>query len=699
MTSLLQDLRYAVRLLLRTPGFTLLTVLTLALGIGANAAIFSVIDAVLLRPLPYPQPERLVRVFTQFQAMSFDRFWISAPEFLEYRQRSRSFEEIGAFTTGAVNITGREQPVRVTAALATAGLFPVLGVEPQIGRVYTAKEDLPNTEPVVVLSHELWQSAFQGDKGILGRRIQVDAVDRTVIGVMPPGFDVADEKVEAWMPLALDPASPGNRGGHYLYPIGRLKADANLVQARAEVESLLKSWSEETAGQPHAEPRGPPLIVLPMLDDLVGSVRPKMWLLMGAVGFVLLIACANVANLLLARAEARQKEIAVRTALGAARGRLLRQFLTESVVLSLLGGALGLGLAVWGVRAIVATNPDSIPRVSEVGLDARAVLFTLGVSLLTGVLFGLAPALHARAAVMFAALKEGGQRSTAGARRQWLRRTLVVTEVALAAMLVIVGGLLIRSFWLLQQVDPGFDPKGVLSFQIALPDARYPDDPQVVGFYSPSGRPAERAARGRVGRRDLQPAAEAGHHGQRHGIRGRARAAGRGRSTTSTTGSTSPRSIFETLRIPLKQGRRFQSTDSAGTPGVVLVNEQTAKNFWPGQNPIGKRLRAGGDDAPWLTVVGVVGNIKQQGIDADAGTEAYFLHSQMAAAVGGTADDMYVVVRAKQDPLQPDRLGAGAGAGARSHAAAGQVRTPGAGNGRVGGAAALHHAAWRCCSR
>ncbi|HVG09975.1 MAG TPA: ABC transporter permease, partial [Thermoanaerobaculia bacterium] len=638
---------------LRTPGFTLLAALTLALGIGANAAIFSVINAVLLAPLPYAAPDRLAIVYSQFPTMSFDRFWTSAPEFLELRHKSRSFEELGAYTAGAANITGGDEPVRVRVARVSAGLFSVLGVQPELGRTFTAKEDLPKTEPMLVLSHELWQRAFGADRGVLGRRVQVDGVDRTVIGVMPAGFDVGEERVEAWAPLALDPANPGGRASHYLYMVGKLKPGVNVEQARSELSGLVKRWKDELPDTHVPNPEEHPLVIQPLLDDLVGSVRPKMWLLMGAVGLVLLIACANVANLLLARAEARQKEIAVRTALGAQRGRLLRQFLTESIVLSLFGGALGLLLASWGVRAIVAMNPESLPRVREIGIDGRVLLFTLGVAILTGVLFGLAPAMHARASVMFSSLKEGSQRSTAGAGRQFLRRALVIAEVALAATLVIVGGLLIRSFWLLQQVDPGFDAGNVLTFQIALPDARYPEEPQVVAFYQRlvdrlrilPGVESAAAAWGLPPKRDLL-ANDTEFEGVPEPPNGPVHNVDYWQFVTHD--------YLKTLKIPIVNGRGFLPSDAAGTPGVVLVNETTAKLFWPGKDPLGRRLRASAPpdvQPPWLTVVGVVKDVKQAGLEAKTGTEVYFLQAQMPETLGGASDDMYLLVRTGGDPM------------------------------------------------
>jgi putative ABC transport system permease protein len=650
MKTLLQDLRYACRLLLRSPGFTLLAAITLALGIGANAAIFSVANSVLMKPLPYRDSGRLAIVYSQFPTMGFDRFWVDPMEFTEYRNWNRSFESLGAYVTGQVNVGGRGEPARADAAFATAGLFQALGVKAEIGNYYSPAQDLPNTEKVVVLSDGLWRRAFGADRGILGQRIKVDGVDRTVIGVMPPGFTIDNERIEAWIPLALDPAKPGNRGNHYLFLVGRLKPDVSIAQARSEMNGLIARWKRELPKDHTPDPERHRLIVQPLLDDLVGGVRPKIRLLTIAVGLVLLIACVNVANLLLARAEARQKEIAIRTALGAARSRLLRQFLTESVVLALLGGVLGLLLAFWGVRAIVAANLESLPRVDEIGLDGRSLLFTLGVSILTGVLFGLAPALHARAGAFFASLKEGGQRTTAGTGRQWLRRVLVVLEVAFAATLVIGGGLLIRSFWLLQAVDPGFDPDGILSAQVSLPDASYAKPEQTLGFYQRllgqlSHLPGVESVAAMSGLPPNRPV-----------------------NANDMVFESIPRTpdgpiqnadywqfvthdYFKTMNIPLAEGRLFEPRDARGSTPVVVINQAMAKLFWPKRSPVGDRIKSYGDNAPWLTIVGVVGDVKQGGLDQKTGTEVYFLHDQSQESVGGVPGTMYLVLRAKRDPL------------------------------------------------
>jgi putative ABC transport system permease protein len=659
MKSLAQDLRYACRLLLRSPGFTLLAALTLALGIGANAAIFSVANAVLLKPLPYRDSGKLMILYSQFPAMGFRRFWVTAPEFVAYGRANRSFESLGAYVTGQVNVSARDEPMRADAAKVSAGLFTVLGIEPELGRYFSPAEDLPNTEKVVTLSDGFWRRAFAADPGIVGRRIKVDGDERTVIGVMPPRFTLGNERIDLWVPLALDPQSPGGIGNHYLYLIGRLRPGISPESAQQEVNGLVARWKTELPALHTPAPQTHPLVLQPLLDDLVGEVRPRLRLLLGAVGLVLLIACVNVANLLLARAEARQKEVAVRTALGAPRRRLVRQFLTESVVLGLLGGGLGLLLAYGGVRAIVAANLDSLPRAEEIGLDGRTVLFTLAVSVLTGLLFGLAPALHARAGSFLTTLKEGGQRTTAGSGRQWLRRVLVVVEVAFAAMLVIGGGLLIRSFWLLQKVDPGFRPEGVLSLQVPLSSRDYATPRQVTTFYQTlvervshlpgvvsaaavSGLPPNRPVNANDTDFESVPVTV---DGPAHNV---------------DYWQLVTRDYFRTLAIPLVAGRPFNATDAKGSSGVVVINQTMAKVFWPGRDPIGQRLRAPGRPAsagkpaqenPWLTIVGIVGDVKQGGLDHKTGTEIYFLNDQAEDALAYAPGTMYLVLRTAGDPM------------------------------------------------
>jgi putative ABC transport system permease protein len=649
MRSLLQDLHYAGRMLLRSPGFTLLTVLTLALGIGADAAIFSVVNGVLLRPLPYPRSASLMSVYSQFPGLGFDRFWVSAPEFLEFRERATTFEEVGAYRTGEVNLQGGDQPVRARAVAASASLFRVLSADPQLGRVFTPGEDLPNAERVTVLSDGLWRRAFGGDPGVLGRRVKIDGQERTIVGVMPPGFDLVGQHVELWAPLGLDPANPGGRGSHSLYLVGRLRPGATLAQARSELDGLLARWKRELPDDHTPDPESHRLVIKPLLDDVVGDVRAKVLVLAAAVGLVLLIACLNVANLLLARAEARHREIAIRTALGARRQRLIRQLLTESVLLALLGGAFGILLAFLGVRAIVALNADSIPRVEAIGIDTRVVLFTLALSLLTGILFGLAPALHARAGSFFTVLREG-QRGTAGRAAQWFRRALVVTEIAMASLLLIGAGLLIKSFWMLQQVSPGFEAANLLSLQVALPRASYPEPhqqgaffktlteriaalPGVVGAAAVSGLPPKRDVdANNTEFESIKPSKD-------------------GPPQNVDYFQFVSRDYFATMRIPVVTGRVFSPADSAGSPGVAVINQTMARVFWPHKSPLGERVRNPDPAAPWLTIVGVVADVKQGGLDQKTGTELYFLQDQAPETVGFSPRTMYLMVRTQGDPM------------------------------------------------
>jgi predicted permease len=652
MRSLLQDLRYAGRLLARSPGFTLLIVLTLALGIGANVAIFSVVDGVLLTPLPYREPDKLMAIYSEFPGLNLRKFVVSAPEYLELRRWSTSFDDIGAYAVGAVNIQTRDQPVRARTAAATASLMSLLGVNPVVGRVFTEKEDVPNAEKTIVLGHGLWRRAFGGDPSIVGRRITVDGEPRTVLGVMPASFDIPGRRIEAWVPLAIDLAAPGGRGSHNFSLIGRLASGSTPGSARAEMKGLIARWQTEFPEAHTPDPENHPILLFPLLEDVVGDVRIRVLVLAAAVGLVLLIACLNVANLLLARAEGRQKEIAVRTAMGAARGRLLRQFLTESVLLSLLGGALGLLLAFWGVKAIVALNAQGIPRVEAIGVDARAVAFTIGISLLTGVLFGLAPALHARGASFFLTLREGG-RGTSGVKSQWFRRALVVTEVMVASILVISAGLLIKSFWTLQQVEPGFEPKNLLTLRLSLPDATYVEDPKVVGFWRDltariNAMPGVEGAAAMYGLPPIRPinANDTEFESVPQTPDGPAHNVDYWQMVTN--------GYFETMKIRVLEGRVFDRRDAAGTPGVVVINQAMAKRFWGDRSPIGQRLRSPGPDddpQPWLTVIGVVADVKQGGLEKDAGTELYFLQDQGPETIGFAIDTMSLVIRTRQDPM------------------------------------------------
>ena len=644
-----QDLISALRHLRKNPGYALVTILTLALGIGANTAIFSVVNGVVLKPLPYPNPSQLIFITSQFPALGFDQFWVSAPEFMEFRERNQSFQDVGAYRAGAVNLGTADQPRRVVSAVITSELMPVLGVAPLRGRQFTRADTLPGAEDVGALSSEVWRSAFGGDEGVVGRVIPIDGVPTRIVAIMPPGYDVHDQKIQVWLPLTLDPVNPGNRGGHFLYLVGRLKPSVTLSQAKADVETMLEKWVVLNPGV-HVPSRDGHRIRLDILqDDLVGSVKTALWMLQGAVAFVLLIACANLANLLLARAESRQREFAIRTALGAGRWRLLRQFLTEGVVLALLGGALGAAIGFGGLRAVLAANPDSIPRSNGIALDPTVLAFTVVVSILTGVLFGMAPLLHLRERAVTLALKESGQRTTAGSARARVRSGLVMAEVSLAVVVVIVAGLLLRSFWNLITVDAGFNRSHLVTFGIVLPGSTYRTGQSSVDFFS------------RL----------TGELGSQSGVQSVAAMSGLppvrlvNANDTDFEGYVAPKEgpfenvdyyqtvtfdYLKTMGIPVLDGRDFAQSDATGAP-VVLVNETLARTFYKNQSPVGKRLRRGfSDTAPWFTIVGVVRDVKQGGVNAKTGTEIYFLHAQGPSTVQSAARNMNIVVRTTLAP-------------------------------------------------
>ena len=645
MTTLAADLRFAVRNLVKSPVFALVTILTLALGIGANAAMFSVVNGVVLRPLGYPEPERLVRVVSQFPTMGFDTFWVSPPEFFELKERSGSFQALGAYTLSAANLSGVDRPHRVVSVGTSPDLFTALRVQPLLGRTFTPEEDLPNAAPTVVLSYATWRNLFGGDPSIVGRAVDKDGAKTTVIGVMPEGFDVFDAGAEAFEPIGMNPADRTNRrGNHLLHLIGRLREGVTIDAARAELETLVRSWRDVVPkGHVPSYPNHR-LLLNPLREDLVGGARTALLVLQGAVGFVLLIACANLANLLLARAESRHREFAIRTALGAGRGRLLRQFLTEAVLLSVLGGVVGLALATVGVRALLAAYPGSIPRAAEIGTDPQVLLFTLVVAVLTGFVFGLAPVLHLNPATVALAIKEGGQRSTGGARNH-TRRMLVIAEVALAVMLVIGAGLMLRSFWNLMQVDAGFRRDQLVTFGINLPQAAYPKPEARVQFFT---RLLERL-RGTAGVQSV--AALAGLPPKRQvdandtDIDGyTAPADGQGPFENVDYYQAVTVGSLEALGVPVVEGRSFDPTDEAGGP-VVLINQTMARTFWKDKSPIGGRVRPGGPNTPWMTIVGVVRDVKQGGLDAKTGTELFFNLEQLPRVAGFSYFQMNVVMR------------------------------------------------------
>jgi putative ABC transport system permease protein len=661
---LMQDVRWATRSVLRAPGFAAVAILTLALGIGANTAIFSVVNGVLLEPLPFPNPHQLVYITSQFPTLGFEQFPVDAAEYLEFRERNKSFTNVGAYVTSAVNIgAAGQQPARVIAGIATETLFPTLGVTPRLGRTFTREETLPNAAAVAVLSSELWESTFARDPAIIGKQIDVDNQKTTVVGVMPPGFDVHDQNVRIWQPLTLDPAQRNKyRGGHFLLLIGRLAPNVTLDRAKNELQTLLAQWPAADGADPNANPGAPGFIHTPtttkhrlryddLQKDMVGSIGTALVVLQAAVVLVLLIACANMANLLLMRAETRHKELAVRAALGAGRGRLMRQFVAESLVLSVAGAVAGLALAYWGLRAIVAANVDSIPRAQSVSLDGRVLLFTLLLAIVTGLLFGLAPLLHLSTHSIGITLRDAGSRTTAGAARNRVRRGLVVAEMAFAVMLVVGAGLLLRSFWNLMRVDAGFDRSKLTTFNVVLPPTTYKDGPRRVAFFSNltgqlAGVPGVQSVAAMSG---LPPRRQVNANDT--AIEGYV-----------PTPTSPPQNIdyyqfvtpnyVQTMGIPVVAGRSFGPGDGPLSTPVVMINQTMAKLFYGNTSPVGRRVMPGGAKN-WFTIVGVLKDVKQGGVDSKTGTELYLDYEQSPAALGFAPSNMNVVVRS---PLAPPAL-------------------------------------------
>jgi len=658
MDGLVRDVRHACRNLLKSPGFATVTILTLALGVGANTAIFSVVNAIILRPLAYPQPERLVYISSQFPRQGFDQFWISPPEFLEFQERARAFSSVGAFVAQQANLTAPDRPRRVVSIAASSELFKVLGVPPFLGRTFEPGETRPNAAPTAVLSYEIWQSSFGGNPSVIDSQVEINGIPRTIVGVMPPRFDVADQRAEVWLPLAIDPANRTSRASHFLFLIGRLADGATLASARAELDTVLAAWptsvgsAPAAAGGPHTpDPKNHRLRFDPLQAQIVGSARTAVLVLQGAVVFVLLIACANLANLLLARAESRHKEFAVRAALGAGRAQLLRQFMVEGCLLSLAGAALGLGVAVFGIRALLAAYPDSLPRSADVALDLRVLGFTLVVGILTGAVFGFAPLLHLAPDATSAALKEGGQRTTAGGGRHRVRRVLVAGEVALAVALVIGAGLLLRTVLNLSNVDAGFNRSRLVTFALSLPRAKYTKQEQINGFYQRlieqlSALPGVQSVAAMDG---LPPMRRVNANDT--DIEGYKAPPDGPFSNVDYYQNVSGRYV-EAMGIPVVEGRAFQPGDADG-PLVVLINQTMARTFYKEQSPIGRRVRPLGPPSaqiPWFTIVGVLKDVKQGGVDKKTGTELYFNVDQTYRVPNALPNTMNVVLRTGIDP-------------------------------------------------
>jgi predicted permease len=616
LDEIVQDVGYALRTLRRSPGFTTVTVLTIALGIGANTAIFSLLNSAILRPLDYPQPQQLMFLTTDGRRGS-----VSPAEYWELSEINQSFSVVGAFVTGEVNLSAGDRPRRARRASVNAELLEALAVPAERGRWFSREETRAGGPALVVLSHQLWLSAFGAREDVVGQSIEIDGVRHEVIGIMPSGFDVMDSRVELWLPLQLAPALRQFRSSHFLSVVARLKNGVAPEQAEADLASLVASWGQRVGASGHVfTPGGHVLRLEPVQDEVVGSARRVFWLLQAGVGLVLLIACANLASLVMVRAEVRGREVAVRTALGAGPRRLLAQFLAEGLVLLVLGSALGLAVAWTGVRALTVAYRESLPRVADYGIDPAVLGFTLLVSALTGLVFGLAP-------LRYLSERTGGRllndRTPATTVGPWVRHALVPGEVALAVVLVAGAGLMVRTVSNLMNVDAGFDRSRLVTFGVALPAATYPAfDQQVQLYYRLLDRFSAMPEIERVAAvSGLPPQRERNLFGT--GIENYAPPPDRSELVEYYQTVTS--GYFDAMRIPIVRGRAFQATDRTGAP-VAIVNEAFIRTFWKGLDPIGRRVRPRfGDQTPWVTVIGVAQDVKQAGVDKPTGTELYFL--------------------------------------------------------------------------
>jgi len=648
METILQDLRYAVRMLMKTPSFSIVATIALALGIGANTAIFSVVNAVLLRPLPFMNAEQLMMVWETDSSRGQLHGSASYPNFADWRDQSHVFEHMASYHNNDFIMTGRGESTRLQGAVVNADLFPLLGVAPMLGRGFLPDEDKPgDTGRVVLLSQELFQKRFGSDPNVVGQSMVLDGKSYTIVGVMPRAFQfpIQNDPVELWTTVALDREGKepmtDERGAHYMNVIARLKPGISRAQAQAEMTSIGARLEQQYPDKDLHHSVG----IQPALEALVGDIRPVLLILLGAVGCVLLIACANVANLLLARAMSRHKEMAIRSALGASRLRVVRQLLTESVLLSLAGGALGLVLAVWWSDLLVALGKQDIPRALQVGLDWRVLGFTLAVSLLTGVVFGLVPALQASKTQLTETLKEGARGGSGeGARRNRVRNVLVVGELAIAVVLLVGAGLLIQSLWRLRQVSPGFESQNLLTFVVGIPEVKYPTEKQAQFYHDLVARveslPGVRSASAVI------PLPLSGDLFRiSFETEGRPMAKG---DLPSADFFAIGDGYFKTLGVSILKGRDFNERDGEKAPGVIIVNQAFAEKFFPNEDPIGKRIKPGiatGEKKPdWREIVGVVADVRNRNLSSELRI-GYFVPAAQIPF-----NQMTMVVRTTNDP-------------------------------------------------
>lgn len=644
MGALLLDCRIALRMLRKRPVFAAIAVLCLAIGIGANTAVFSLVNAVLLRALPYQDPTHLVRIWNQFPGTDETQATFSQAEFLDLVDHSETLEEVSIVRARLFNLTGGDQPELVIGAFVSASIFDLLGVQPAIGRGFRADEDRLGHGQVVVLSHDLWTRRFGADPDVLDRQITINDLSYTVIGVMPPRFYFGRKGRELWLPQVIDRGTMPERDKRWHLVLGRLRRDATPSQVRADMANVVRIGKEQFP-QFYPDERGRSIDLVPLREEVVGDIRASLWLLFGAVGLVLLIACTNVANLLIARGTTRDREVAVRMALGGGKRTLIRQFLVESLTLTGLGALAGIGLAMLALRAVLAMAPARIPRLEAVAIDGQVLAFTLGISLLTGVLFGLLPASQGWRDDMFARLRESGEASPGRRRgRRYARQSLVIAEVTLALMVLIGSGLLYRSYQQLRNVDLGFDPNNLLTFELFLPAEKYSENHQVTAFFDQllerlRALPGVEAA----STVNALPQGVLMWDGQ---VAVEGMALEPGAAQPSVGWRMADGGYFDTLGIPLITGRTFDSGDHAGARQVVVVDQRAADRLWPGESPIDKRIKLteGESDPQWRQVVGVVGSVRHTGIEAPMHASLYVPYAQFPRKF------MYFAVRASGDP-------------------------------------------------
>ncbi|HTJ40931.1 MAG TPA: ABC transporter permease [Kofleriaceae bacterium] len=654
--SLVADVRFALRMMVKNLGVTAVLILTLGLGIGASTTIFSVVDSVVIKALPYPDSDRLVRLYSEFLPESGEgalhKFWISPPEYKVLTQECTSCASIGAYGLRSASIGGGDRPVRVPSVYATASLLPTIGVAPELGRWYSADEDKPGDPTAIVIGHDLWKDTFGGEADIIGKKVTWNAIPVTIVGVMPAGFDFPGPGTQVWVPARIK-YDQDDWGSHNWNVIARLEDGVSIAQARSELDTIVEHLSKEGGPKIHRpDPKHHPLEMFWLKDEVVGSLSVTLWLLQAAVLFVLLIAVANLSNLLLARAEARGREIAVRQAIGATRRRLVRQFLTESVVLGLAGGALGILIAVWALDATVALLPSSAPRLHEIHLDTRALGFALACTLAASFVFGLAPILHTRVDDLHGALKDGSLRTSGTRSQRRLRRALVVSEVSLAVVLVIGCGMMIRSFMRLQQVDLGMKPDHVLTMQLQLHHKTYSNAQQSNAFW----RRLEDKIRALPGVESMTLLD--GTPPERPIIANDIAFPGKVEDKKGAPWNVDywqpvGDDALPTLGIKLVSGRALAPSDDESAPPVVMINRAFARKFFPGEDPLGKEiwLTPWNDKSPHQRIVGVVDDVKNGGLDKPAGTEVYFNLWQVGQVDTDGFNQMTVAVRTSGDPM------------------------------------------------